>query len=168
MRQIIRQRVFDVRVRAAHVSLFSACIILLELFRPYGTIGQGITLAWLLIFAIRGARSATILLSDSMLRVRTLAFTRSWPAAQVEAFVADTRSAVPGGWLGFGLSFGFLWFVQRPRRMLGIRFRGGGTLWLPEFKSRLTGKGERTWVDEQADLLNNALQHEDRATEPST
>jgi len=127
-----------------------------------------ILLAWALFWAIRGARSATILLTDSVLGVRTLGYTKSWPAAQVEAFVTETRAATPGfGWLGFGLSFGLLTFVQRPRRILGIRFRDGATSWLTEFRSRPAGKGERTWVDEQADILNNALHHEDRTTEPS-
>lgn len=173
MRQVIQQRVFDVRVRLANAGLPSAVIIILPLIKPYGTTPTGITLlsillAWALFWAIRGARSATILLTDSMLRVRTLGYTKSWPAAQVEAFVTETRAAIPGfGWLGFGLSFGLLTFVHRPRRMLGIRFRDGATSWLTEFKSRPAGKGERTWVDEQADILNNALHHEDRATEPS-
>lgn len=173
MRQIIRQRVFDVRVRVAHAGLFSAGIIAVGFGNPYGTTTEGITLlsivlAWLLIFAIRGARSATILLSESMLIVRTLGYTKSWPVAQVEAFDTETRAAMPGfGVLGLGVSLGLLWLVRRQRRMLRIRFRGGATLWLTEFKSRPTGKGERTWVDEQADILNNALHHEDSPTEPS-
>ena len=174
MRHVVRQQVFDVRVRVAHAGLASAPVIALGLIHPYGTTPEGIALlsvilAWFLIFAIRGARSATVILSDSRLTVRTWVYTKSWPAAQVEAFVAETRLARPGfGQLGPGpLSIGLLMFVQRPRRMLGIRFRGGATMWLAEFKSRPAANGERTWVDAQADILNNALDREDRTTEPA-
>jgi hypothetical protein len=173
MRQVVRQRVFDVRVRVAHASLSGAVIVAVLVIKPYGTTPKGITLssillAWALFWAIRGARSATILLTDSMLRVRTLGYTKSWPVAQVEAIVTGTRAAIPGfGWLGFGLSMGLLWLVQRPRRILGIKLRGGATLWVTEFKSRPLGEGEHTWVDKQADVLNNALRHEARTTGPS-
>jgi hypothetical protein len=114
-----------------------------------------------------GSRCLT--LSDGRLTVRTWVYAKSWPVAQVEAFVTETRSARPGfGMLGPGaLSMGFLMFVERPRRMLGIRFRGGATLWLAEFKCRPTAHGERTRVDAQADILNNALDREDRTPEPA-
>jgi hypothetical protein len=175
MRQVTRQQVFNIRVRVANAGVFSAAIIALALISPntYGTGTEGITfksiiLAWLAFWAVRGARSATILLTDSTLTVRGLGFTKSWPVAQVDSFVTETRAVTPGfGSLGIALSFGLLYYVRRPRRMLGVKFRNGGTRWLIELKSRTAGKGERTWVDRQADILNNALRHEDRTTKPS-
>ena len=175
MPQAVRQRVVDVRVRLANTVLPSAAIILFVFIDPdyygagsAGIICKSIILACCVFWAIRAARSATILLTDSTFTLRGLILTKSWPVTQVERFVSETRAVTPGfGWLGYGLSFGLLSEMRRSRRVLGVKFHNGSTRWLIDFKSRPAGKGELTWVDRKADVLNNALHHQVRTAKPS-
>lgn len=96
----------------------------------------------LVVLAVRGWRSATLLASGPQVTIRGLATTTSlrWPA--IDRFVVETRA---DRLLGLP--------IQIRRRVLGVQLRDGQTRWFPDFSCRPAGDGA-SWVDTCAAELN--------------
>lgn len=97
-------------------------------------------IAW---FAVRAARSATLLASDEKIKVRGLFRTRSWPWDEIDGFVVDTR------FVGA--------YIRYRRRMLGLRKRDGTVRWFSELNCRPAQGSRRSRVDDAAATLNHYL-----------
>jgi hypothetical protein len=136
-------------VRSRHVrGLTAGVLVVFFLLDAGGVIDATNTAA--LVFAmvlevalaalvVRAWRSATMIVSETEVVVRSLLTTRSWPRDKVRAFVASTRRVGMGGWR---------------RRVLGIVFVDGSTRWLTEINSRPPREGAPTWIDEAVSALN--------------
>jgi hypothetical protein len=92
----------------------------------------------LAILIVRAWRSATMIVGEKEVVVRSLVRTRMWPRETIRAFVATTRAVGMGGWR---------------RRVLGIVFVDGTTRWLTEINSRPPRNGAPTWIDEAVSTL---------------
>ena len=92
----------------------------------------------LAVLAFRAWRSATVVVGEQEVVVRSLLRTRRWPLSEVREFVAATRSLGMGGWR---------------RHVLGIVFVDGATRWLSEINSRPPRQGA-SWIDEAVSKLN--------------
>jgi hypothetical protein len=90
------------------------------------------------VLIVRAWRSATMIVDEKEVVVRSLVRTRRWPRVMVREFVAATRPVGMGGWR---------------RRVLGIVFVDGTTRWLTEINSRPPSNGAPTWVDEAVSTL---------------
>jgi hypothetical protein len=93
----------------------------------------------LVALVARGWRSASVIVDDQEVVVRSLLRTRKWPRRAIRGFVADTRAVGMGGW---------------QRRVLGIAFTDGSTRWLNEINSRPPKEGASTWIDEAVSVIN--------------
>src|SRR5437773_4394415 len=69
----------------------------------------------LVALVVRAWRSASVIVDNQEVVVRSLLRTRRWPRSAVRSFVADTHAVGMGGW---------------QRRVLGIVFWDGSTRWL--------------------------------------
>jgi hypothetical protein len=92
------------------------------------------------VLLVRSWRSATLILNDRQVVVRSLLRTRRWPRTAVAGFEVATRIIGPGRW---------------QRRVLGIAFVDGTTRWLSEINCRPGGPEATTWVDQTATALND-------------
>jgi hypothetical protein len=80
------------------------------------------------VLIVRAWRSATMIVGEKEVVVRSLVGTRKWPRQMMREFVATTRAVGMGGWR---------------RRVLGIVFVDGITRWLTEINSRPPGTVRR-------------------------
>jgi hypothetical protein len=93
----------------------------------------------LAVLVVRAWRSATVVVDDQEVLVRSLLRTRRWPRSEVREFIVETRSVGMGGWR---------------RRVLGVVFVDGTTRWLREINARPPQRSTSSWLDEAASAVN--------------
>lgn len=106
-----------------------------------GLVFPGVMAILIAVLILRAWRSATAIVDDREVVVRSLLRTCRWPRSEVRGFVAATRSVGMGGWR---------------RRVLGIVFVNGTTRWLTEISSRPPKDDARSWIDDAVCVLNRA------------